>query len=673
MLNTQIKISTRLKKSAKKILKKKERSKIEWLLRGFVGISLYTLAFFTAYYIKRQTLIIDHEYYQVYVIIIISVIIGAILSNKISLNKHHDFSQIFKKNYISLIFSLGALSVLFIIFSIDFTSRFLLLGTFVIGSLLETIYHVLISEERKKVSLVEKSKLSLNYFVIDGLILTIVNLIKIALPFSQTFLDKKHFAALAICYISWIFSGVITHKFNPIENSQNKWHAFGLQIKFYLLNMSLIAIAIYVLQISDRFVVFFAENILTYTGISFLYFIYTFAERISNKTDEAIVTFLNSYELKTPEESTFAKLNGNKYQVNSNTANESNLRQILQSDYLRDYPKVFAFIDRKIDLMCIDAKKSKVLRSIDNYNIKILPENSHEFIMNLHEINDFRKINDYLRLVNSKLINGGIIVGCLIHNKKRHQRLVKKYNFILGNVLYFFHFIVKRVIPKLPLIRNFFYKLTNGKNRPLSLTEGLGRLVYCGFEILDIIEINDLLFFACKKNKNPNNINHSYSTIFKMRRVGKNGKEIYVYKLRTMHPYAEFLQEFVYQNNKLEVGGKIKNDFRIPAWGKIFRQLWIDEIPMIINWLKGDLKLVGVRPLSQQYLNLYTEEHKNFRLQFKPGLVPPFYADMPKTIEEIEESEARYLRAYMQNPIKTDLRYFFKILNNIIFKKKRSA
>lgn len=673
MLNSQIKISERLRKSAKNFIKVEKRSKIDFLLYSFVGISSYTFAFFASYYIKRQTLIIDQVYYQVYGIIIISVIIGAMLSNKISLNKYHDFSQIFRKNYISLIFSLGALSILFMIFSIDFTSRFLLLGTFVIGSLLETTYHVLISERRKKVSLLEKSKLSLNYFVIDGLILTIVNLIKIALPFSQTFLDKKHFAALAICYISWMFSGIITHKFNPIENSQNKWHAFGLQIKFYLLNMSLIAIAIYVLQISDRFVVFFAENILTYTGISFLYFIYTFAERISNKTDEAIVTFLNSYELKSPEESTFAKLNGSKYQINSNTVNESNLRQILQSDYLKDYPKVFVFLDRKIDLMCIDAKKSKVLRSIDNYNIKVLPDNSYEFIMNLNEINDFHRINDYLRLVNSKLTNGGIIVGCLIHNKKRHQKLIKKYKFVLGNILYFFHFIFRRVLPKLPIFRNFYYKLTNGKNRPLSLTEGLGRLVYCGFEILDIIEINDLLYFACKKNKIPNNIIHSYSTIFKMRRVGKNGKEIYVYKLRTMHPYAEFLQEFVYQNNKLEVGGKIKDDFRIPAWGKILRQLWIDEIPMIINLLKGDLKLVGVRPLSQQYLNLYTEEHKNFRLQFKPGLIPPFYADMPKTLEEIEESEARYLRAYMLEPLKTDLQYFFKIWNNIIFKKQRSA
>ena len=643
-------------------------------MNSFVGFSLYTLAFFSSYFIKRGTLIIDHEYYQVYVIIILSLIIGAVLSNKISLNKNHDFSQIFRKNYISLIFSLGALSILFQIFRIDFTSRFLLLGTFVIGSLLETTYYVLISEKQKKVNLLKKSRLSLNYFLIDGMILTIVNLLKIAVPFSHAFIDKKHFAALAIGYISWFFSGVITHKFNPIDNSLNKRHAFGLQIKFYLLNISLIAIAIYVLQISERFVVFFAENTLTYIGMSFLYFIYSFAERISNKTDEAIVSFLNSYELKTPEESTFAKLNGGKYQVNSKIDHESNFRQLLQSDYLKDYTKVFTFLDRKIDLMSIDSKKSKILRSVDYYNIKVLPDNSHEFIMNLHEINDFRRINDYLRLVNSKLIYGGIIVGCLIHNKKRYQRYLKKYNFILGNILYLFHFIFRRVIPKLPIIRNFFLKLTKGKNRPLSLTEGLGRLVYCGFEILDIIEINDFLYFACKKNKTPLNVNgHAYSTIFKMRRVGKNGKEIYVYKLRTMHPYAEFLQEFVYKNNKLEVGGKFKDDFRIPVWGKIFRQLWIDELPMIINLFKGDLKLVGVRPLSQQYLNLYSNEHKNFRLQFKPGLLPPFYADMPKTIEEIEQSEAKYLRAYLQQPLKTDLQYLFRILNNIIFKKQRSA
>ena len=94
---------------------------------------------------------------------------------------------------------------------------------------------------------------------------------------------------------------------------------------------------------------------------------------------------------------------------------------------------------------------------------------------------------------------------------------------------------------------------------------------------------------------------------------------------------------------------------------------------MLINWAKGELKFVGVRPISNHYLSLYSKEHQERRKNFKPGLLPPFYADMPKTIKEIELSEKRYLDSYEKNPIKTDIKYFIKAVDNIFIKKKRSA
>jgi lipopolysaccharide/colanic/teichoic acid biosynthesis glycosyltransferase len=102
------------------------------------------------------------------------------------------------------------------------------------------------------------------------------------------------------------------------------------------------------------------------------------------------------------------------------------------------------------------------------------------------------------------------------------------------------------------------------------------------------------------------------------------------------------------------------------------RKFWLDELPMVFNILKGDMKLVGVRPLSKHYFNLYTEEMRQKRIRFKPGLVPPFYVDMPKTLEEIMQSESRYLDAYARNPLWTDFRYFFLAFYNIIFKRARS-
>jgi len=124
--------------------------------------------------------------------------------------------------------------------------------------------------------------------------------------------------------------------------------------------------------------------------------------------------------------------------------------------------------------------------------------------------------------------------------------------------------------------------------------------------------------------------------------------------------------------SNLQKGGKFKNDFRITTWGKILRRLWIDEIPMLFNLFKGQLKFVGVRPLSKHYLSLYSNELKEKRKGVKPGLVPPFYADLPSTLDEIMESEIRYINAYKEHPFVTDLKYFFKASANILFNSARS-
>ena len=142
--------------------------------------------------------------------------------------------------------------------------------------------------------------------------------------------------------------------------------------------------------------------------------------------------------------------------------------------------------------------------------------------------------------------------------------------------------------------------------------------------------------------------------------------------MRTMYPYSEYLQDYIFKKYDLSEGGKFKNDFRMTSWGKFFRRYWIDELPMFINLFRGEMKLVGVRPLSRHYYELYPKDLQEMRIKVKPGLVPPYYADMPKTLEEIEESERNYLVAYEEKPIRTDITYFFKACVNILFKGARS-
>ena len=139
-----------------------------------------------------------------------------------------------------------------------------------------------------------------------------------------------------------------------------------------------------------------------------------------------------------------------------------------------------------------------------------------------------------------------------------------------------------------------------------------------------------------------------------------------------MHPYSEFVQAYLHETNGLDEGGKFKNDFRVSTGGKLIRKYWIDELPMLYNLLKGDIKLVGVRPISEHYLGLYPEPLRTTRNKHKPGLFPPFYADLPSNFQEILASEQKYMESYEKAPLKTDWSYFWRIIANIIIHKARS-
>jgi lipopolysaccharide/colanic/teichoic acid biosynthesis glycosyltransferase len=331
--------------------------------------------------------------------------------------------------------------------------------------------------------------------------------------------------------------------------------------------------------------------------------------------------------------------------------------------------EVYEFINEVIN---INANDIEVLKTINQFNIDRLG-NKVKAIVNIHKLNDIARLNEFFISVNKKLEKNRYFVGVVETQTQRKNRLLKKYPPVIAQLYILSDFIFKRVFPKLKATRWLYIFITAGRNKIISKAETLGRLVFCGFEIIETREINNLTWFIVKKTEDfEPKPTPSYGLLFKMQRVGKHGKPITVYKFRTMHPYAEYLQDYMYRTYNLQKGGKFKNDFRITPWGKIMRKLWIDEIPMIYNVLKGELKLVGVRPLSKHYLSLYDEQVKVSRLQVKPGMVPPFYADLPETLEEIMQSELKYIEQYKQNPLETDTKYFVKALRNILLKKARS-
>ena len=345
-------------------------------------------------------------------------------------------------------------------------------------------------------------------------------------------------------------------------------------------------------------------------------------------------------------------------------------KRIRNRDNCHFVPGVKTFIAKYTDL---ENPENKLIATSTQFNIEILEEGISN-IVNLKRINDIRRLNKFFSAVNLRLPKEGIFIGCCETLELRRKRLLKKFPWVLNRIYVFMDFVFKRVLPKLPLTKQIYFGLTGGRNRVISRAETLGRLYSTGFEIVDEKVICGMFYFVAKKISRPKRIsNASYGPLFKMKRTGKNGKAIYVYKMRTMYPYSEFLQPYVYEKNKLEPGGKFKDDFRISGIGKVFRALWIDELPMLINLIKGDLKLVGVRPLSKHYQSLYPKDFLEIRHKYRPGLIPPYYADMPEGIDEIVASEKKYLEAYEKNKILTDFRYFWKAFFNIVFKKARSG
>jgi lipopolysaccharide/colanic/teichoic acid biosynthesis glycosyltransferase len=308
------------------------------------------------------------------------------------------------------------------------------------------------------------------------------------------------------------------------------------------------------------------------------------------------------------------------------------------------------------------------------FNIEKVEKQKHSNIINLKRINDIRWVNKFFETVNSKLDVGDYYVNSVETYVTRRHRFLKRFMWPFNYLIYSADVFVTRVLPKLPYSKRIYFFITKGHGRVLSKAETFGRLYSCGFEVVDEKLVGNELYFVARKIKEPVFDNQpTYGPLIRLKRHGKNGHLFNVYKLRTMHAYSEYLQEYVYKHHDLKEGGKFDNDFRVTTEGKFFRKFWVDELPMIINLLKGDMKIVGVRPLSRHYFSLYTDELKEKRTKFKPGLVPPFYADNPKTLEEIMASEMRYLEAFEKSPFTTDVRYFFKAFYNIVFKKARSS
>lgn len=139
-------------------------------------------------------------------------------------------------------------------------------------------------------------------------------------------------------------------------------------------------------------------------------------------------------------------------------------------------------------------------------------------------------------------------------------------------------------------------------------------------------------------------------------RVGQYGKPFKIYKFRSMVKDAE-------GNGKWNVGN---NDERITPIGRFLRITKIDELPQLINVLKGDMSLVGPRPELQIYVDMYTEEEKKI-LDLKPGITDWASLanfDQYRIFTRAKDPDEAYLK-YIR-PLKLKLQLYYRYNNSML-------
>jgi lipopolysaccharide/colanic/teichoic acid biosynthesis glycosyltransferase len=652
-----------------------ERESFYWLKLLGDGL-LLTLSFLLAYYFKRGHLYIEKDFQVYFAALMVIWFVCTIFSKK--------FMKIHVENYLLRIkpFLVSALTLTALVSFYVYThglyhlSRLVVYGTIAIFLTLEFFYLVVRTYMWRRSGRIKRIPFPVIFFLMELLMVISAFLAVHYFHKGTVRMTDEYMLMLIGIFFTWLLISLLNHQFtinwqkNLIRMLLPFWRSelmIGGLIASFIFISNLAAFSRFII-LGSLLSISIAENL-----VVLFYFLY-YKVRGPEDEDTALFTakIIEYRPVEVEQEPRTAEEEA--YEFSGNLQSAEHLGQMLKNVYLHRSQELLDFLQETVDLERIDVTRSAVVFSPYLEQLSVLPDKGLQLFVNLHRVNDFRRVNRNFITVNHKMTEGGVFVCQAETVRQRLARIYRLYPLPLARMFHFFDFVVNRVMPKLPVFKRLYFVLSQGRSRVLSFTEVMGRLFYCGFKVISWREIDGFIYFVMRKDKEPStDTTPSYGPLFRQRRVGKDGKIIYIYKFRTMHPYAEYIQNYVHRHNRLADSGKIKNDFRVTYWGRFLRRFLLDELPMILNWLKRDIKLVGVRPLSEAFFSTYPVEFQEIRNRFKPGLIPPYYADMPTSMEQVIESERRYLERYEKRPFRTDLRYFFKVLNNLVFHHAKSS
>lgn len=156
---------------------------------------------------------------------------------------------------------------------------------------------------------------------------------------------------------------------------------------------------------------------------------------------------------------------------------------------------------------------------------------------------------------------------------------------------------------------------------------------------------------------------------YKHKRIGHMNKDLYLYKFRSMTTKYKTFDEFYEtltdkQKEEWNQNYKLEDDPRITKIGKFLRKTSLDELPQILNILKGDMSIIGPRPVIQGEVEKYGEDKAKF-LSVKPGLTG-YWAANGRSSKTYAERIALELYYIDHCSLGLDIKIFFKTIFSVI-------
>ncbi|HQU71187.1 MAG TPA: hypothetical protein PLG66_02770, partial [Calditrichia bacterium] len=397
-----------------------------------LDFSLLSVAFLVVYYFKRRHIYVEKTILLYLPVYFVTWLGATLLTRKFRHYDQEDYLQRLRPYLMAILLQIGSMSILLFAFNWLDLSRFIVFGSVGLFFLMEMMFiagafFLPIVAKRKSFS---GYSYSVTFFFLEFALISGIFLAIYFYKRGHLVLTDEYKSIFLVIFFSWMFISLFTHRFR-IPEDRNYLKVLRPFIRSSLLTIGLVSFFVFTFRILEysRLILFGSLGLFMVFEVMMVTIYYLYHK--PQETDEPVPNIFSATLLEEPEpilEDTTVRLHEGKYRVPEEAEGGISIRRKLCNVYLRHLPEVYQFLDEVVDLESVDYMTAESIHASHPYNVEVLPDNTLHFFMNLHEINDIRRINRYFIEVNKKLRDGAIFVGRFEPYGKRRQRFLKNYS-----------------------------------------------------------------------------------------------------------------------------------------------------------------------------------------------------------------------------------------------------